>query len=201
MRQREMVVGGVIQAVGGFVTDLRQLGGGEMLSDAGAHRAIERQAGAVDHVRERDLLLRRRHFDMGGVIVLQHRQLFGQIVAEQLRPGHGGAVAAGMGEAAEGAGFARAGLLPVPADAQFGIHEQPGGARLRIRQRAVADKVADRLTQRVYRGVIQGFQLIECLIGAEAAARWGIAHTFSLDVPALWRGCGVLPSQVSRRRA
>ena len=69
MRQREMVVGGVIQAVGGFVTDLRQLGGGEMLSDAGAHRAIERQAGAVDHVRERDLLLRRRYFDMGGVIV------------------------------------------------------------------------------------------------------------------------------------
>jgi hypothetical protein len=37
MRQREMVVGGVIQAVGGLVTDLRQLGGGEMLRDAGAH--------------------------------------------------------------------------------------------------------------------------------------------------------------------
>ncbi len=105
-----------------------------MLRDAGAHRAIERQAGAVDHVREWDLLLRRRHFDMGGIIVLQHRQLFGQIMAEQLRPGHGGAVAAGMGKAAEGAGFVRAGLLPVPADAQLGIHEQPGGARLRIRQ-------------------------------------------------------------------
>ena len=124
---------------------------------------------------------------MGGVVVFQHRQLFGQIVAEQLRPGHGGAVAAGMGKAAEGAGFVWAGLLPVPADTQLGIHEQPRGARLRIRQRAVADKVADRLTQRVYRGVIQGFQLIECLIGAEAAARWGIAHTFSFDVPALGR--------------
>ncbi|MNI89843.1 hypothetical protein D3C73_1472990 [compost metagenome] len=56
MRKREGA-GGMEQAVGGFIANLRQFGGGEMLCQAGAHGAIQHQVGAVNHVGERNFLL------------------------------------------------------------------------------------------------------------------------------------------------
>jgi hypothetical protein len=70
MRKR-IVFGGMEQAIRGFIANLRQLGGGKIARQAGAHRAIERQGGAIDHIRIRDLMLRQPDADMRAVILIQ----------------------------------------------------------------------------------------------------------------------------------
>lgn len=86
------------QAVRGLIANLRQLGGGEIARQTGAHRTVKGQGGTVYHVRVGDFMLRQLDANMGAIVLIQQGQLFEQIVAEQFRVGDGGGIAPGMGE-------------------------------------------------------------------------------------------------------
>ncbi len=66
------MVGERRQAVCIFIANLRQLGSGEMLGKPGTHGSVQGQIGAVNHIREGDLLLRGNHLDYGGIFTGQH---------------------------------------------------------------------------------------------------------------------------------
>ncbi len=72
VRQRENRVR-VKQAVGGFIADLRQLGSRKIARNAGAHGAVQRQIGAVNHVRVGDLLAGRADLNFNLILFFQHR--------------------------------------------------------------------------------------------------------------------------------
>src|SRR5690606_14306833 len=85
-----------------------------MTSQSRAHRAVERQRRAVDHIRIRDLMQRRLNGNMCAVILIKQRELFFKVGPEKCRTGDGGAVTAGVGKARIGTGFWRCAGAAVP---------------------------------------------------------------------------------------
>ncbi len=113
MRQRGKLCR-MVDPVGGFIPNLRQLGGREVARQASAHGAVQRQFGTINHIRIGDLMARWLDGDVGTVILIQQRQLFFQIRAKQRRAGDGGGVAASVGKACIGAGLWRIGGATIP---------------------------------------------------------------------------------------
>ncbi len=83
-RQREINAAGVkmrqrgklcrmVDPVGGFIPNLRQLGGREVARQASAHGAVQRQFGTINHIRIGDLMARWLDGDVGTVILIQQR--------------------------------------------------------------------------------------------------------------------------------
>ncbi len=75
VRQR-IELGRMEQAVRGFIANLRQLGGGEIARQTGAHRTVKGQGGTVYHVRVGDFMLRQLDANMGAIVLIQQGQLF-----------------------------------------------------------------------------------------------------------------------------
>ncbi len=164
--ERKLSVG-VEQPVGGLIPNLRQLGGREVACDTGAHGAIQREIGAVNHVGIGDLLAGRHHVNLQLILLLQHRQLFRNVVAQQRRAGNGGAVTARMRKASPGTRAILLRAVTAPGDAQLRVNKQSLLPGVGIGQRAVFGKGFNRRTQCIDRATVKAFKFIQRLLAGQ----------------------------------
>jgi len=160
MRQGE-VAAHVEQAIGDLVADVGQVRGREPARQGRRHRPVQRHLKPVGHIGEGDFLVRNPDLEGRAVFLFQQTQLFGQIGAEQVRPGDGGRIDPLFGQPGIGARLQVLGAIPVPADAKFGIGEHPFGAFDRIGPGAGVDEIPHGVAQVGHGLGVEGFEAVQ----------------------------------------
>ena len=125
-----------MQSVRQFITDGGEFGGGKMLRQL--HRAhLPQPAAAIQHIGERNWLIRPPHAQLHRVIGHDEADLLCQIIGKKPRAGDRHRIASGLAQLAKGAGDIGACLGAGIGQAQFGIAPIAPRDAIRRRQGAV----------------------------------------------------------------
>ena len=138
----------VPQAIGQFIADLLQFGGGEMPGQFRCGDAFQIQIGrAIEHIGIGDFDFGAANRDHHVIIGHQQAQLLFEIGAEHRRAGDSGGVAAGAIEPGKGADRAQRATFAGEFEAQFRVGPIAAHALAAIRGGAIVDVGFQRIAQ------------------------------------------------------